>query len=221
MTAIIGFCRENGAFLAADSARMNVDSGQLEKAPVKKIECLRDGILIATGGLGTIGHQARDELISAVQLDNQTTSAVVEKAIEIFSAAYAQSLILVPGHKIPLTCILAGRDDEGKGFICALGSAQSFKPLWIKTVGQPYFTGSNTNLVIQEASIVIHELKSSNEKFHLDEWAIRSMDRISKLDGSVQFPLQLASVTDQTLNLFPVHREHAHVTGFSTAFPQL
>ncbi|WP_417448508.1 hypothetical protein [Idiomarina abyssalis] len=221
MTAIIGFCLENGAFLAADSARTDADSGQLWSAPVKKIEKLRDGIFISTGGLGTIGHIARDELIAFVQSREMSLSAVIDRAADIFSDAYRRSFVSAPRHNIPLTCVLAGKDDEGKGFICSLSSSNNFEPFWVRNVGQPYFTGSNTDIVIQAVSDVIHLLKSTDNKLLLDKWVIESVKRVMKVDNSVSFPLQLVAVSDQTLNIFPVCENHSYLSELVTEFPEL
>lgn len=221
MTAIIGFCLENGAFLAADSARTDVGSGQLWSAPVKKIEKLRDGIFISTGGLGTIGHIARDELIAFVQSREMSLSAVIDRAADIFSDAYRRSFVSAPRHNIPLTCVLAGKDDEGKGFICSLSSSNNFEPFWVRNVGQPYFTGSNTNIVVQAASDVIQLLKSTDDKLLLDKWVIESVKRVVKVDNSVSFPLQLVAVSNQTLNIFPVCENHIYRSELVTEFPEL
>lgn len=221
MTVIIGFCFENGAFLAADSARTDIGSGKLWSVPVKKIEQLNDDIFVTTGGLGTIGHCARDELISFVKSGNYPLLKVIDKAEEIFSSAYRKSFLKFHEHNIPLICVLAGRDDDGKGFICSLSSSSNFEPLWIRNAGQPYFSGSNTNIVIQIASEVIHKLKGSNDELMLDKWVIESVKRIRQRDNSVGFPLQLVAVADQVSNFFPVDESHSYLVELVTEFPEL
>ena len=163
MTAIIGFCTHHGAFLAADSRRHNVDSGQAWTQPVRKVVPLTSKIVVATGGLGTMGHVARDRLAAEVDHARHTIDSVVDRAREIFSATYQESLRMHPGHKVPLTCVLARSDPENRrGFICSLGSQQDFEPLLITDRGCPYFTGANTSLVSSIASDVIRELRPAD-----------------------------------------------------------
>jgi hypothetical protein len=196
MTAIIGFCIKNGAFLAADSARTDMDSGKLWKESVKKILPLTDKLVIFTGGLGTIGHEARDTLIEATRNSEHNIAIILPKAIEIFESRYQKSLIDHPGHDIPLTCIIAGQDIDGSGFIVAISSTDNFTPLWIREPGRPYFSGSNTKIVVAEASQAIHSLAQVYPKLCLDLWATISVSAIQKQDPMVAFPLQKVLVTD-------------------------
>jgi len=196
MTAIIGFCVKNGAFLAADSARTDMDSGKLWKDSVKKILPLTDKLVISTGGLGTIGHEARDTLIEVTKKLEHNVSIILPKAIDIFKGKYQRSLIDHPGHDLPLTCIIAGQDIDGSGFIVAISSTDNFTPLWIRETGRPYFAGSNTKVVVEEASQAIHGLAQVFPKLYLDLWATISVSAIQKRDSMVAFPLQKVLVTD-------------------------
>lgn len=221
MTAIIGFCLPNGAFLAADSTRTDVDSGLQLNSPVRKIENLKEGVVISTGGLGTIGHNARDLLIAFVQCNKPSLDTIIQKAREIFSREFQMSFMQAPGHNIPLTCILAGKDDEENGFICALSSSRNFEPFWVRDIGQPYFAGSNTQLVMNAATDVIYELKDIDEKLMFDKWVIESFKRITAQDRTVGFPVQLVAVRDIVINIFPVNEDHAYLSEFETEFPEL
>lgn len=107
MTAIIGFCDSNGAFLAADSRRTDINTGRQWNEAVRKIVKLNEDIVISTGGLGTIGHEARDQLIDFAKNENASLDVVVNQAIDIFSTAYQRSYEIDPNHSVPLTCILA------------------------------------------------------------------------------------------------------------------
>jgi hypothetical protein len=221
MTAIIGFCLPDGAFLAADSTRTDVDSGKQLSSPVRKIENLKEGVVIATGGLGTIGHNARDELIGFVEEERPPLDIIIQKSQEIFSRKFNKSFLLAPGHNIPLTCILAGRDDEEKGFICSLSSGQNFEPFWVRGAGQPYFTGTNTELVRNTASEVIYELKDSDQKLMFDKWVIESLKRINSKDSTVGFPAQIVAARETVSNLFPVNEDSTYFPEFETEFPEL
>lgn len=221
MTAIIGFCLPDGAFLAADSTRTDVESGQQLSGPVRKIENLKGDVVIATGGLGTIGHNARDQLIEFVGAGKPSLDVIIQKAKEIFSSEFELSFIKHPGHKIPLTCILAGRGDDGKGFICSLSSNNNFEPYWVRNVGQPYFTGTNTELVMKCASGVIYELNDFDQKLMFDKWVVESLKRINLNDKTVGFPVQIVAARETITNMFPVKEDAIYSSEFVTEFPNL
>lgn len=222
MTAIIGFCLQNGAFLAADSARTDIDTETLWKEAVKKILPLTDKLVISTGGLGTIGHEARDTLIELSKTLEQKISVILPKAIEIFSDKYRKSLIEHPRHSIPLTCIIAGQDQDGSGLIVAISSTNDFKPLWIREPGRPYFAGSNTAIVVDEASQAIHSLAQVHSKLKLDLWATISVSAIQKRDLMVGFPLQKVIVTDEINEVITKNYSTFNASKqFETDFPQL
>ncbi|MGO2235191.1 hypothetical protein B6N13_09305 [Marinomonas sp. UCMA 3892] len=221
MTAIIGFCLPDGAFLAADSTRTDVDSGQQLSTPVRKIENLKEDVVIATGGLGTIGHNARNQLIEFVEARKPSLDVIIQKAKEIFLREFNLSFVQAPGHKIPLTCILAGRDDDGKGFICSLSSSNNFEPFWVQNVGQPYFAGTNTQLVKECATEVIIELKNSDQKLMFDKWVVESLKRINLNDKTVGFPVQLVAARETVTNIFPANEGATYLSEFVTEFPEL
>lgn len=124
---------------------------QLGLPDSRKIENLGGSVVIATGGLGTYGHGARDRLKQIVTADMRLDQILVE-AQNVFGAVYSESLVEHPGHNVPLTCILAGSDPvTRRGFICALGSRDAFSPFWVRP-GQPYFAGSKTFLLQRHAT---------------------------------------------------------------------
>ena len=225
LTAIIGFCTDRGAFLAADTRRHDVDSGVPWSQPIQKIALLTERVVVATGGLGTFGHQARDRLADELSGDPVSIPHLAQSAAQVFRRAYQQSQTDHPGHAIPLTCVMAGQDPASHGgFICSVGSRQDFQPLILQEYGRPYFTGSNTALVVQVASTVIRELRSSGEQLlHLDVWALESFTRLSASDNNVALPAQLVLVRDDcVISLFPVdQRTHSADERFETRFPEL
>lgn len=215
MSAYIGMCLNDGAFLAADSRRTDVQSDTPQNKIIKKIYKLNNNTAIATGGLGTIGHIARErvqEIIDGHDLDYEDLILIVQ---EIFSQEYTDSLKKFPNHGIPLVAILAGKDTkDNKGFICSLSSNDNFKPFLIKGAGKPYFSGSNTNLVSLIASNKFNMMCYSNT-LQLDRWAIESLKDISLMDSHVGFPIQLVKVGNKYIEKFPVEMTF---TSFSRDF---
>lgn len=193
MSAFIGLCLEDGAFLSADSRRTNMDNGNPIETPVKKIHPLNDELVIATGGLGTIGHEAREEVQRMVQQEKILNfEEIIEITRNTFFNAYSESLKKHGNHKIPLFALIAGQNNKGKGIIYTLSSVNEFKGESINQDGQPYFTGSNTNIVVKCASDVYYNFKDKGyPEFYLDEWATLSFACICEKDRMVGFPIQL------------------------------
>src|SRR4051812_180345 len=127
MTAFVGLRLPDGVFLAADSRRTKFPSGELLPSVVK-LGPLTPQILIATGGLGTLGHEARDELRAELQSGELPLSAVISRAQIIFDRKLKQSYARFGYHPLPLTCLLGGRSSEGTGFFCSLSSKYGFQP---------------------------------------------------------------------------------------------
>lgn len=219
MTAIIGYCLSDGAYLAADSRRTEIDTGK--QWSVKKIENLKEGMVIATGGLGTFGDNAKKRLIDSMTKE-MLLEEIIENAKKIFSSEFSNSFVKVPGHNESLTCIIAGIDDHGKGFICALPSKSNFDPYWIRNVGTPYFTGSKTKLVQCIASDVIRELKETDEKLKFDKWATESIKKIRRIDQNVGFPLQIVCAKQDVQGMHTINEcDYKYRHEFATEFPPL
>lgn len=90
----------------------------------------------------------------------------------------------------------------------------------MKDVGQPFFTGSDTDCVINVASSVIRNLHETEDTLRFDRWAIESMKIISSKDKSVGFPIQLVSVKESITDAFPVHEnKYCCLPEFETKFP--
>ncbi|MCM1987898.1 hypothetical protein [Methanococcoides seepicolus] len=100
MTAIIGFCLKNGVFLSADSRRTHLDTGTCSE--VVKIHRLNSDLIIATGGLGTIGHNARELLTESLENEDLSLNQIIEKAGDIFREAYRKSFDIDPQHTMHL-----------------------------------------------------------------------------------------------------------------------
>lgn len=196
MTAFIGYCLDEGACFAADAQRNHYDTGTTSQ--VKKVVGLTPEIVIATGGLGTIGHNARDEVRESVQngdVDSTSLDSIVSKIQLIFSQAYEQSLEQHPGHNTPLYALLAGkRPSDGTGFICALRSNDDFEAVFFDEPGTPYFTGSNTNLVRSRASEVYWNLQKEFQFLPFDIWATESIQIAAKQHQEIGFPVQLTRI---------------------------
>lgn len=190
MSAFIGLCLDDGAFLSADSRRVNTSTGQILRNDVKKIHSLTDKIVIATGGLGTIGHEAREELTNNIQ-KHDTISDIIPLAQKIFSTHFNDSF-KKGNTNTPLYGIFAGQNENGRGFICAISSKDDFSPVWITKPGQPFFSGSSTKLVIKISSENYHRLKNTGDiEYNIANWSILSFDGIVKFDKNVGFPVQL------------------------------
>lgn len=195
MSAFIGYCFDNGAFLSSDSRRVSLVDGQVESDQIKKTRKLTDSIVVATGGLGTIGHQCMDFLQQHIGLDDNINS-ILAKATPIFSSHYADFASDNPAYSnTPLYAIFAGFDvSKNIGFIKVLTNKDAFqKPMEI-TPGKPYFTGSNTEIVMATASKIYFEHKVKYDKFKLDVWSCESMRDIAKLDSNVSLPIELMIV---------------------------
>lgn len=205
MSAYIGICLEDGAFLAADTRRTDVDTDTPWKQVIKKIYQLNPYTIIATGGLGTFGHQAREEMQDYISSETMELTRLIEIAQKIFSNKYAYSFKEYPNHSTPLTAIIAGKDIvTNKGYICSLSSMNNFKPFLITQKGQPYFAGSNTQLVQEIASEKY--FKYNKNEFPLDRWALSSLEQISNLDNHVGFPIQYIKITNKCYERFPVNK---------------
>lgn len=206
MTAFIGFCLEDGAFLAADAQRNHYDTGTT--STVKKIVDLTPQIKIATGGLGTIGHEARDEVrekVAAGDVNGSDLEAIISEIQSTFSAAYKRSLRENPGHGIPLYAILAGqRPGTTSGFICAMRSNSGFQAEFFDDLGTPYFTGSDTFLIRRVASAVHSDLKTRFGFLPLDMWATHSIQQLASYEREVGFPVQLTLTDSSPIDEFPV-----------------
>lgn len=220
MTAIIGFCLKEGAFLAADSCRTDLITNQPVPELIRKIENLIPGIVIATGGLGDVGHLARNELIANVK-DDYDLHTILNLSSQIFNRHYEESFKLFPNHNVYLSYILAGRDPlTGEGFITISKSSNSFEPSWIKGYGKPLFTGSNTSLLIEIASQGIHQLKNNSQKLPLDFWAIETINQIGARDSTIALPGQLVLAGKLNADKFPVYRNNLlEDNRFSVDFP--
>ena len=219
MTAIIGYCLSDGAYLAADSLRTE-DTG--EQSNVKKIKILKAGMVIATGGLGTEGDNTKKKMIDLVQKEEMALGEIIENAKKISSFEFSTSFKKKSGHEYSLTCIIAGKDDHGKGFICALSSHRNFEPYRIGTIGQPYFTGSNTKLVQCISNGVIRRLQATDEKLKFDKWAIESIKKIRSIDQNVGFPLQIACAKQDVHAMHNVNEfYYTYRHEFETEFPPL
>lgn len=206
MTAFIGYCLEDGAFLAADSQRNHYDTNTT--STVKKIVELTPQIVIATGGLGTIGHQARDELIDKVntgEVASGDLNAIFQEARTIFQEAFEQSFEQNPGHEIPLYAIFAGqKPSDGTGFICAMRSGDDFEPKLFDEPGNPYFTGSDTFLVQEKASKVHSLLRQEYDRLFLDYWATKSIQLAKVVEEEIGYPVQLTLTDNNITERYPV-----------------
>lgn len=191
MSAFIGYCFEDGVFLSADSRRTHYDDkGNTNTTKVQKIHKLNENMLIATGGLGSVGHSARKELEKRVQGKEMNSDEIIKVAGEVFKKAYDDFLKNSPNNEIPLTFIIAGVEND-KGFIKVISSDDNFKvPLSFKP-GFSYFTGSNTALVQSKAVNTFYDLQKKHNKFLLDKWAFDSFSNIVTEDATVGFPVQM------------------------------
>ncbi len=219
MTAIIGYCLSDAAYLVADSRRTE-DTG--EQSCVQKIENLKAGMVIATGGLGTEGDNTKKRMIDLVTKE-MPLEEIIENAKKISAFEFSESFKKKPAHDHPLTCIIAGEDDHGRGFICALSShSRNFDPYWVRDAGKPYFTGSNTPLVICIASAVIRKLKKIDEKLKFDKWAIESIKEISRCDRRVGFPLRIVCARKDMSKIYSIEEfDYIYREEFETEFPHL
>nr|WP_302831789.1 hypothetical protein [uncultured Bacteroides sp.] len=208
MSAYLGICLADGAFLAADTRRTDVKTDMPEDKIVKKIHKLNNYTAIATGGLGTIGHQAREKVQDIVQGDLMNYNDLVQITVKVFSEAYIQSLQDYPGHKIPLYALLAGRNvEDGKGFICGLSSINNFTPFLLQDKGNKYFAGSNTALVQYVAMTNYNRLITQDRgKIQMDRWAFNSLNEISLMDHHVGYPFQFVKVDKTYVEKFPVKK---------------
>ena len=198
MTAIIGFCLADGVFLASDSRRTDCHTGRMEN--IQKLYNLHDRVILITGGLGSYGDCCKDQLAQEVTKDTLIVD-IVKLAQCAAKCWFQRSRIEFPGHKIPLICILGGRDDCGKGFICSVSSGKDFHPCWIREAGQPFFSGSKTELVTEIASKTIRELSKTDEKLKFDKWATNSIQKIALNDSNVGLPVQLGCAQN-TVRIF-------------------
>jgi hypothetical protein len=193
VTAFIGYCFDEGACFAADAQRNHLDTQSTSQ--VKKIVELTPEIVIATGGLGTIGHNARDEVRDSVEtgaVDTTSLKPILSEIQQVFSRAYEESFERDPGHDIPLYALLAGRrPSDGTGFICALKSNDEFEPYFVEEAGRPYFTGSDTELVRELSSEVYHRLKAEFSVFPFDIWATASIQAAANQHPEIGLPVQL------------------------------
>jgi len=208
MTAFIGYCLDNGACLAADGQRNHYDKGTISQ--VKKIVKLTPEIVIATGGLGTIGHSARNRVIDSIEhgsLDSNDLDSIVTEIQEVFSQAYERSLDQRPDHGIPLYALLAGRrPSNGTGFICSLKSNNGFQAEFFDEPASPYFTGSSTHLVQRCSSEVYYRLKDQFSFLPFDLWATKSIQCAANQHQEIGFPVQLTHIDSQELtDRFPVN----------------
>jgi hypothetical protein len=179
-------------------------TGQPWAEAIRKIYPFGTQMVVCTGGLGSIGHEAREKFSRTVDPEDPLDRVIAE-ARRLFHEAFANSLRRHPNHTIPLSFLLAGRDRQsGRGFLCALSSRDNFSPFWIRTVNLPYFTGSNTALVQSRASRVFHEMTASNDIVQLDLYGIEAMRRIARFDPNVGFPIQLTLVRETLTDLFPI-----------------
>ncbi len=208
MTAIIGHCLTDGFFLAADSRRTDLTTGRTWPSPVQKIYPLTQRTMICTGGLGTIGHLARERVHQMINGSALTLRQILDAAKHAFRSSYLASLKTHPNHSVPLYVIIAGQHPEsGHGFLCAMKSNDDFNEFWIREPNRPYFTGSNTALVQDTASEVYFSLTRLSHRLRLDTYGIEAIRRISQRDPQVSLPAQLSLATNQMVNLFPVSSE--------------
>lgn len=90
MTAIIGYCLSDGAYLAADSRRTEIGTGR--QWSVEKIETLMEGMVITTGGLGIFGDNIKKRLIDVIIKRGMLLEEIIENAKKISSFEFSRSL---------------------------------------------------------------------------------------------------------------------------------
>lgn len=223
MSGFIGVCLKNGAFLSADTRRTNLETGEIYKEVIKKIYRLNSNIMIATGGLGTVGHMARQMLSDSIKDVTLHIDEIIDIARPIFRQAYENSLITYLNHGQHLYAIFAGYDKRTySGFIKVINDSDVFeKVLDIDNPGQPYFTGSNSHLVQKVASDYYYSMKENYKKFNLDLWSLCSFKEIIRFERSIGFPIQLCLVKeDKYFEKFPVTMDelYIHDKEFETEF---
>lgn len=201
MSAYIGYCFSNGAFLCADSRRVNLVDGSINSDQIHKIRRLTESVIVGTGGLGSVGHDCLDQLQTSV-VNSDMINMILEKAQPIFASNYDKFISANPSYStIPLYVMFAGYDKQvSKGFIYVLTNKDKFVTPTKLLPGTPYLTGSSTPIVVEESSKVFHELKSVEKMYKLDIWAIRSMALISSRDTNVAFPAQLWIVRENVIH---------------------
>ncbi|MCL1077085.1 hypothetical protein D5R81_07785 [Parashewanella spongiae] len=219
MTTIIGYCYKDGAFLAADSRRIDVDTKQPHQNPVKKVVQLTDKIIIATGGLGSYGHKAREMLIKSIYGKNLHLEDLILAARMIFDFQYKESFKQAPDHRINLVCILAGQDEHNEGFICSISSLNNFTPHFKRGHGAMFHMGTDTSNLIKTSEHVLSELRKTNQKLMLDNWAIETLKQVCVNDTSTGFPIQLISAKQKIIDNFPIDEDFQHIDEFQTEFP--
>lgn len=223
MTGFIGYCLKNGAFLSADTRRTNPITGEIDSQVVQKIHLLKSNVMVATGGLGTYGHQAREILSSSIENKTTNIDEIISIASPIFKQVYEESLISHPNHNVPLYAIFAGYDNrKSSGFIKVLQSSDMYKEVFeINNPGQPYFTGSNTRTVIRVASDQYYNLMELDNKLNLDLWSFNSFKDIIKHEKSIGFPIQISIIKeDNYFTKYPIAEDEIfnHHIEFETEF---
>lgn len=207
MTAFIGYCLDEGVCFASDTQRNHYDTGTTSQ--VKKIVDLTSEMLISTGGLGTIGHTARDIVRSSVQrgdIDPTNLKDIISKTQQVFRQAYEESFEEDPDHDIPLYVLIAGRrPDDGTGFIWLMKSNNEFRPVFIDEPGNSFFTGSDTYLVQTSATTVYRHLEHQFEKLPFDIWSAKSIQMAERGHKEIGSPIQLKLIDSKgTTDRYPV-----------------
>ena len=144
----IGFCT-----LATDSRRRDHFTQELRN--VKKLHKLSDGIILAQGGAGS---GAADDVVS--QLKMRAAQAPIDIATCIGIVKSEAPLIMEKatlrwsekGHQIPPTQILLASVSSNTSVGTHVSIRLNDLEVTLFNEPGPYFTGSNTNLIQQEAS---------------------------------------------------------------------
>ncbi len=224
MSAYIGYCFDKGAFLSADSRRTSLVNGEAESDQVEKIRKLTESILVATGGLGTVGHECMDKLQKVVSPNDQIDS-IISKATPIFAEKYKAFAEEHPEYQTtPLCAIFAGYDPLSEsGFIRVLTEKDMFVTPFLVSPGHPYFSGSNTKLVIEEASKIFFEMVNMGKKYRLDLWTIKSMQVICRKDSHVAPPVHLWIVREKVIQekTWQNDEEIQTTVSFEVDFPKI
>jgi|GEM_PF-6050599 predicted proteasome-type protease len=220
MSGFIGYVDKEGVFLSADSRRTNLVDGSV--SIVKKIHKLNNNMIVATGGYGTLGHECREELNNKI-IKTSSIEDVFDIAKPIFKNAYSEFILEHQDHIEHLYLIVGGYSiNKNEWVLGSLRSVDNFESVFWINRGRPYFTGSNTNLVIKIASDEFYKQKASEITYKLDIWAFKSFKALSKVDVHIGFPIQLCILNSDSFVEVEIESENSNVESdsrFLAEFP--
>lgn len=198
MTAIIGFCTERGAFLAADTQQTDPMTLKAYPQRVKKIVRLASWAVVGVSGNGMLEHAQRSMVDS---IGSETAVTSLEQSMlrigRTMRDSHRVSAFGLGKSSTPMAAVVAGHDRAtGRGFLCVFGNSNDFEPQFVIGHGLRIAEGINPPLIRDTVIAVTDEFRRTESRLPLDRWAVESLKRISKAGPGVGLPAHVAIVDE-------------------------